>query len=302
MVSIAYTMRSYHPRVGFRFHRAHRTLACVTPPIVPLLCRQWPLPPPPGPSVTLGLSFATYLRFSSVWRRSHLSCPVTLIALDWCSSSATPGLFSAHRRRYSSPFPGALSRTGPALSPALVGNHMPAKGIQQTCDNPKKFRVTTISAIYLPPVSIPLFPCPSPHQTHHHHHHHHHYHHQSHHSPHNHTTAAGIAALAANASFARNLTLPENAAFTRRQRLRWRRRHRHRHHLRQILPPTTPPTPPPTASAEIATITINPAGVANAAVSTKSEYSWGGRSVTEAGARGGVTGGGGGRREGASAE
>ena len=51
-----------------------------------------------------------------------------------------------------------------------------------------------------------------------------------------------------------------------------RRRHRHRHHLRRILPPTTPPTPPATASAEIATITINPAGVAITAVSTKSEY------------------------------
>ena len=39
-----------------------------------------------------------------------------------------------------------------------VGNHMPAKGIQQTRDNPKKLLVTTISAIYLPLVSIPLFP------------------------------------------------------------------------------------------------------------------------------------------------
>ena len=62
-----------------------------------------------------------------------------------------------------------------------------------------------------------------------------------------------------------------------------RRHHRHRYHLRRILPPTTLPTPPPTASAEIATITINPAGVAIAAVSTKSEYSWGSGSVTEGG-------------------
>ena len=52
-------------------------------------------------------------------RHSPLSCPVTLIAMDRCSSSATPGLFSAHRQRYSSPFPGTVSRTGPALSPAL---------------------------------------------------------------------------------------------------------------------------------------------------------------------------------------
>ena len=41
-----------------------------------------------------------------------------------------------------------------------VGNHMLAKGIQQTCDNRKKLCVTTISAIYLPLVRIPLFPCP----------------------------------------------------------------------------------------------------------------------------------------------
>ena len=41
-----------------------------------------------------------------------------------------------------------------------VRNHMPAKGIQQTPDNPKKLRITTISTIYLPPGSILLFPCP----------------------------------------------------------------------------------------------------------------------------------------------
>ena len=38
-----------------------------------------------------------------------------------------------------------------------VGNHMHAKGIQQTSDNTKKLLATTISAIYLPPVSILLF-------------------------------------------------------------------------------------------------------------------------------------------------
>ena len=41
-----------------------------------------------------------------------------------------------------------------------VGNHMPAKGIQQTCNNLKKLLVTTLSMIYLPLVSIPLFPFP----------------------------------------------------------------------------------------------------------------------------------------------
>ena len=98
---------------------------------------------------------------------------------------------------------------------------------------------------------------------------HHHHHRHSHHSPHSHTTAAGIAALVANASFAGNLTLPANAAFTRRQRLRWAQPHRHRNHLRRILPPTIPPTSPPTASAEIATITVNPVDVAIAAVSAE---------------------------------
>ena len=48
-----------------------------------------------------------------------------------------------------------------------------------------------------------------------------------------------------------------------------RRHHPHRHHLRRILAPTTPPTPPPTASAEIATITINPADVAIAVESAE---------------------------------
>ena len=36
----------------------------------------------------------------------------------------------------------------------------------------------------------------------------------------------------------------------------------------QILPLSTPPTPPPTAAAEIAIITLNPADVAIAVVST----------------------------------
>ena len=64
------------------------------------------------------------------------------------------------------------------------------------------------------------------------------YHHRrSHHSLHNHTTAAGIAALAANASCAGNLLLPANAAFARRQRLRWA----------QPTPPSpSPPANPPT--------------------------------------------------------
>ena len=117
-----------------------------------------------------------------------------------------------------------------------------------------------------------------------------------------HTTAAGIAALAEKASFSGNLTLPANAAFARRQRLRWAQPP-----PPSPSPPANPPTndstnPPPTASPEIATITINPADVAMAAVLTQSEYSWGSGTVTVGGSRGGVTGGGGGRREGASAK
>ena len=71
-------------------------------------------------------------------------------------------------------------------------------------------------------------------------------------------------------------------------------------HPRGILPPSTPPTPPPAAAAEIAMITINPADVAIAAVSTQSYYAWG-AVVLRNGACGGITGGGGGRREGAFA-
>ena len=45
-----------------------------------------------------------------------------------------------------------------------------------------------------------------------------------------------------------------------------RSHHSHHHHLWRIVPPMTPPTVPLTASAEIGTITINPADVAIAAV------------------------------------
>ena len=84
---------------------------------------------------------------------------------------------------------------------------------------------------------------------------------------------------------------PESLPLRRRQLSRegsgcgGRSHHWIHHHLQRILPPTTPPAPPPAASAEIATITINPADVAIAAVSTQSYYSWGRRSVTEGGER-----------------
>ena len=41
-----------------------------------------------------------------------------------------------------------------------VGNHMLAKGIQQTSGNLKKLPATTISAIYPTRASIPLRPLP----------------------------------------------------------------------------------------------------------------------------------------------
>ena len=65
----------------------------------------------------------------------------------------------------------------------------------------------------------------------------HQHHHHSHLSHHNHSSAAGIAALAANAVLAGNLTHPANAAFTRRQRLRW-----------TLPPPPSPPQIPPGGS------------------------------------------------------
>ena len=79
------------------------------------------------------------------------------------------------------------------------------------------------------------------HPLHHHLPHHHHSHHPRQ-SPHNHTIAVGIAALAANATFAGNLTLPANAAFTRRQRLRWALR---------PPPSPSPPASPPTNDSTI---------------------------------------------------
>ena len=60
--------------------------------------------------------------------------------------------------------------------------------------------------------------------------------------------------------------------------------HRHHHYLQRILPPSTPPTTSPTAAAEIATIRKYPPGVAIAAVSRQSYYSWGSGRVTEGGA------------------
>ena len=72
---------------------------------------------------------------------------------------------------------------------------------------------------------------------------------------------------------------------------------RRRRHLRRILPPTMPPTPPPIASAEMATITINPADVA-IAVELAELLLLGERKCYGRG--GGVTGGGDGRRKEAS--
>ena len=55
-----------------------------------------------------------------------------------------------------------------------------------------------------------------------------------------HDTTAAIAALAANAVFARNLTPPGNVAFTRRQRLRWMHDRRVHHTISTTDPPTSP--------------------------------------------------------------
>ena len=103
--------------------------------------------------------------------------------------------------------------------------------------------------------------------------------HSYHNSQHHHTATAGLAALAANAFFARNLTLQANAAFTRRQQWQWRPGSHQGHHddLRRNLPQSTSPTPPgypPTTVPEIDKTTINLGDVATAAVSTQND-SWG---------------------------
>ena len=119
MVPIEYKTRSCHHRVGFRSHRARRTLACLPPPIVPLLRRQCPLPPPTGPSVTLGISSAAYPPFSSLRRRYPQLCAGAILcpapSLFPTCSGALPTLCLR-----SFPFnAGAIHLPSPALYLAL---------------------------------------------------------------------------------------------------------------------------------------------------------------------------------------
>ena len=129
---------------------------------------------------------------------------------------------------------------------------------------------------------------------------HYHHHPYSHHSSHNHTTAAGIAALAGNALFAGNFTLPANAAFMRRQRLRWA----------QPPPPSpSPPANPPTNNSTNPSPLLrrnrddyDKCGGRRYRGSRSRATTLGRANVLRTGARGGVTGGGGGRRDGAGTQ
>ena len=118
MVPIEYTT-SRHPQVVFRPHRAHCMLACLTHPMVPLLCRQWPLPPPPGPFITVGLSSATYPRFSSLQQRYPPPCA----GAQDCPAPSLPspcsGALPALRLRSFPRNAGAIPLPSPALSLAL---------------------------------------------------------------------------------------------------------------------------------------------------------------------------------------
>ena len=96
MVPIEYATPSRHPQVRFRSHRAHRMLACLTQPIVPLLRQQWPLRPPTGPSIMLGLSSATFPRFSSLLRHYPPPCAGALLCPAPSLSSPCSGALPLH--------------------------------------------------------------------------------------------------------------------------------------------------------------------------------------------------------------
>ena len=82
-------------------------------------------------AIALRIAIASeHISFYSTVVKSAASCIIAMLVfkvlLMWrgpillaALSIHQPGLFSAHRRRYYSPFPGALSRTGPALCPVL---------------------------------------------------------------------------------------------------------------------------------------------------------------------------------------
>ena len=119
MAPIEYMTPSCHPRVVFRSHRAHRTLASLTPLIVPLLRRQWRLPSPTGPSVTLGLSSATYPRFSSLRRRYPPPCAGAILCRAPSLFLPCSGVLPALRLRSFPRNAGAIPLPSPALSLSL---------------------------------------------------------------------------------------------------------------------------------------------------------------------------------------
>ena len=139
-------------------------------------------------------------------------------------------------------FPSIASTTSDPATKLRSGSHA-----NKSCDGSCGGRISRDEDPLDPSPPVPRSQLrPKPPINHYQHHRH------SHHSQHNHSSAAGIAALAANAVFAGSLTLPANAAFTRRQRLRW---------TLPPPPPADPPTidstPPPTAAADIAMITLS---------------------------------------------
>ena len=94
-------------------------LPCLTHPIVPLLRRQWPLPPPTGPSITLGLSSTAYLRFSSLRRRYPPPCSGALLCPAPSPPSPCSGALPALRLHSFPRNAGAIPLPSPALYLAL---------------------------------------------------------------------------------------------------------------------------------------------------------------------------------------
>ena len=85
------TKRAHHPRAGSRSHRAHCTLGCLTPPIVPLLRRQWPLPPLTG-QLSPVLRRRSSRHYAGTWaRQGRSSMPSPLAFNTTCGGAARWG-------------------------------------------------------------------------------------------------------------------------------------------------------------------------------------------------------------------
>ena len=138
---IKYIKPARHPWVVFRSHRAHRTVTCLTPPILPLFCQQWPLPPPTSPSVRLVSPAKDILvslvcscaiprpapAYSSALSGRTLS-PAPLLFLRYACAlfPASPALFLSLLQCFNSHCVGALPVFDERSPPRYAGNRVGA--------------------------------------------------------------------------------------------------------------------------------------------------------------------------------